>query len=71
MVVTEPNKLVAEVNDRMPVILERDQIDTWMRASDVREAASLMKPAAEDVLLKHPVSKRSNRSRTPKDQLRR
>ena len=28
MVITEPNKLVAEVHDRMPVILERDQFDT-------------------------------------------
>ena len=37
MVITEPNKFVAKVHDRMPVILERDQFDTWMRADDLRE----------------------------------
>jgi putative SOS response-associated peptidase YedK len=67
MVITEPNKLVAEVHDRMPVILEREQFDTWMRTGDVREAAALLKPAGEDVLQKRPVSKRINSSRTPGD----
>ena len=51
MVITEPNKFVAEVHDRMPVLLERDQFDTWMRTNDVREAAAMLKPAAEDVLV--------------------
>ena len=32
-------RLVAEVHDRMPVILEREQFDTWMRTNDVREAS--------------------------------
>src|SRR5436305_11948636 len=67
MVITEPNRLVAEVHDRMPVILERDQFDTWMRTNDASEAAALLKPAAEDVLVKRAVSKRVNSSRTPKD----
>ena len=67
MVITEPNKLVAEVHDRMPVILERSDFDTWMRTKDVEEAAALMRPAAENVLQKWPVSKRINSSRTPGD----
>ncbi len=67
MVITEPNKLVAEVHDRMPVILERDQFDTWMRTNDVREAAAMLKPAAEDVLVRRSVSKRINSSKTPKE----
>jgi len=67
MVIAEPNKLVAEVHDRMPVILERDQFDTWMRTNDVREAAAMLTPAAEDVLVRRPVSKRINSSKTPKD----
>ena len=57
------NAFVAEVHDRMPVLLERKQFDTWMKGS-VDEATALMKPAAEDVLNKWPVSKRVNSSRT-------
>ena len=58
MVITEPNKFVADIHDRMPVILEREQFETWMRTDDLREAAELMKPADEHVLLKWPVSRR-------------
>ena len=67
MVITEPNKLVAEVHDRMPVVPERDQFDTWMRTYDVREAAAMLRPVAEDVLMMRPVSKRINSSKTPKE----
>src|SRR5436305_13356190 len=67
MVITRRNKLVAEVHDRWAVILERDQFDTWMRNNDVREAAAMLKPAAEDVLVRRSVSKRINSSKTPKE----
>lgn len=60
MIITEPNKFVAEVHDRMPVVLEREQIAAWLTASVGREA---LRPAAEDVLAKIPVSKRVNSSR--------
>lgn len=63
----EPNKFVGEVHDRMPVLLKRDQFDAWMRTNDVNEAGALLKPAAEDVLVRRPVSKRINSSRTPKE----
>ncbi len=66
MVITEPNKFVAEVHDRMPVVLEKSQFDQWMNGTP-DEAAELMKPAPEDMLQKWPVSKRINSSRTPKD----
>ena len=62
MVITEPNKLVAEVHDRMPVVLEATDFEQW-EAGDVNDAAALMKPAAEDVLQKWPVSKRVNSSK--------
>jgi putative SOS response-associated peptidase YedK len=67
MVITEPNKFVADIHDRMPVILEREHFDTWMRTNDLEEAAELMKPADEDVLQKHPVSRRVNSSKAPAD----
>jgi putative SOS response-associated peptidase YedK len=66
MVITEPNKFVAGVHDRMPVIVEAKDFEQWERG-DVTEAAALMKPAAEDLLQKWPVSKRVNSSRADGD----
>jgi putative SOS response-associated peptidase YedK len=66
MVITEPNKLAAEVHDRMPLVLEAKDFEQWERG-DVKDAAALMKPAGNDVLQKWPVSKRVNSSRAPDD----
>ena len=33
MIITEPNKLVAEVHDRMPVLLRPEQFDAWLDGS--------------------------------------
>ena len=63
----EPNKFVADIHDRMPVILEREHFNTWMRTDDLREAVELMKPAGEDVLQNRPVSRRVNSSKAPAD----
>ena len=62
MVITEPNKFVADVHDRMPVILEARDFEQWERG-DGNEASALMRPAGEDMLQKWPVSKRVNSSR--------
>ena len=51
----------------MPVILEREHLETWMRTDDLRVAAGLMKPAGEDVLQRRPVSRRVNNSKAPTD----
>jgi len=66
MVITEPNRFVAEVHDRMPVLLEAKDFEQWERGT-VEEAASLMKSAHEELLDKRPVSKRVNSSRTSDD----
>jgi putative SOS response-associated peptidase YedK len=66
MVIGEPNKLVSEVHDRMPVVLEPKDFEQWERG-DVKDAAALMRPADEDVLQKWPVSQRVNSSKTDKD----
>jgi putative SOS response-associated peptidase YedK len=47
MVITEPNKFVAEVYDRMPVILEAKDFEQWGRG-DTKDAAALMKLAREN-----------------------
>jgi putative SOS response-associated peptidase YedK len=66
MVITEPNKFVTEVHDRMPVILEPKNFEQWEKG-DVKDASALMKPAAEDLLVKWPVSTRINSSQADGD----
>ncbi len=64
MIITEPNRFVAEVHDRMPVLLRPDQFDAWLDGSAGKE---MLVPAAEDMLNKVPVSQRVNSSRAPND----
>jgi putative SOS response-associated peptidase YedK len=66
MVITEPNKFVAEVHDRMPVVLEAKDFEQWEHG-DALDAAALMNPAADDVLQVWPVSRRVNSSRADGD----
>lgn len=68
MIITSPNKFVAKVHDRMPVILEKTQFDAWLNDSAVPTAlVKMLRPAREDLLDRHPVSKRVNSSRAPDD----
>jgi SOS response associated peptidase (SRAP) len=60
MIITEPNDFVAEVHDRMPVLLAEKDFEPWLSGSAGLE---LLKPAAEDLLQRLPVSKRVNSSR--------
>jgi putative SOS response-associated peptidase YedK len=62
MVITEANEFVADIHDRMPVILEVEHFEQWMEG-DANDAAALMKPAEDARLQKWPVSKRVNSSR--------
>jgi putative SOS response-associated peptidase YedK len=62
MVITGPNKFVAEVHDRMPVVLEEKDFEQW-EIGNADDAATLMKPAGEGKLQRWPVSKRVNSSR--------
>ena len=63
MLITEPNDFVAEVHDRMPVVLE----DEGLYAVAQRWRPGLLKPAANGVLQRWPVSRRVNSSRAPAD----
>jgi putative SOS response-associated peptidase YedK len=64
MIITEPNAMVAEVHDRMPVVLEPDNFTPWLE----REVGlEILLPAAEGILQRWPVSKRVNSSKAPKD----
>jgi putative SOS response-associated peptidase YedK len=56
IVTTEPSKFAAQFHDRMPLVLEPNTWETWLRG-DPETAASLMKAANEDVLVSRPVNK--------------
>jgi len=60
MLITEPNKMAAQIHDRMPAILEADSFAPWLSGEAGKE---LLVPAAEDRLQMVPVSKRVNSSR--------
>jgi putative SOS response-associated peptidase YedK len=60
MIITEPNELVAEVHNRMPVLLAEKGFEPWLTGE---AGIELLKPAPNDLLQKWPVSKRINGSR--------
>jgi len=64
MVITNANEFVADVHDRMPVVLEPDQFEPWLTG---RAGMEVLKPTANDVVQKWPVSKRVNSSRASDD----
>lgn len=59
---TEPNELMRELHDRMPVILPREAYGVWLdnQLLDAGRAASLLRPYPADELVAHPVSNRVN-----------
>ncbi len=56
---TEPNRLVAPLHDRMPVIISLRDIESWLEQSyDFADLSELLKPYAEKELTVRPVSQR-------------
>ncbi len=64
MIITEPNDFVAEVHNRMPMLLTEKQFEPWLRGEAGRE---FLKPPPNDFLQKWPVSRRVNSSRADAD----
>jgi putative SOS response-associated peptidase YedK len=64
MIITEPNEFVAEVHDRMPVLLQPEQFDHWLGGN---MTVGELKPAPNDYLQRWSVSKRVNSSKADKD----
>lgn len=56
----EPNTLAAEIHTRMPVIIEPENYDAWLRASDTAIAQALLQPFPSQLMRYFPVSKRVN-----------
>ena len=64
MIISEPNDFVAEVHDRMPVVLMPEQFEHWLSGEMGVEE---LKPAPNDYLQRWAVSKRVNSSRAGKE----
>jgi putative SOS response-associated peptidase YedK len=55
VVTTAPSAFAAQFHDRMPCVLEPEDVEAWLQASP-DEAAALMRPA-KDVLQERPLGK--------------
>ena len=64
MIITKPNDFVAEVHDRMPVLLTEKDFEPWLSGEVGLE---LLRPASNDLLQRWPASRRVNGSRAPDD----
>jgi putative SOS response-associated peptidase YedK len=62
MIITAPNDFVAEVHDRMPVLLAEKDFEPWLTG---KAGLELLKLAPNDMLQRWPVSKRVNSSKAP------
>jgi putative SOS response-associated peptidase YedK len=62
MIITSPNKFVAEFHDRMPALLTEKDFEPWLSGG---AGGELLRPAPEDMLRRWPVSKRVNSSKAP------
>jgi len=71
IITTTPNKLMAPIHDRMPVVLPPESWDTWLdrENDDVAALAELLKPAPDDLLELYPVGTEVNNVRNNGEQL--
>ncbi|WP_138494718.1 SOS response-associated peptidase [Paenibacillus pinistramenti] len=59
IITTQPNGLVKQVHDRMPVILKRETAEAWLDPAnrEVPELLELLKPYPAEEMLSYPVSR--------------
>ena len=62
IITTQPNEMVAPLHDRMPVMLESKDYDTWLDPDDKKldELQDLLRPYAASEMETYPVSTRVN-----------
>ncbi len=58
IITTDPNELMMNIHNRMPVIIPPDKIDLWLEKDDANlpELGSLMKPYPADEMEAYPVA---------------
>jgi putative SOS response-associated peptidase YedK len=71
IITTSPNDAMAEIHDRMPVILPRSAWDTWLDRDidDLELLGKLLVPSAPQIITMHPVSTEVNNVRNNGEQL--
>ena len=71
IITTTPNREMAQIHDRMPVILPPSAWDTWLDrdVDDLELLGKLLVPAAPDVITMHPVSTAVNNVRNDGEEL--
>ncbi|WP_345951830.1 SOS response-associated peptidase [Mucilaginibacter sp. PAMB04274] len=63
VITREPNQMVGEVHNRMPVILTRSEADVWLNTQlSYPERAEVLKPIENSALLKVEISKSINKA---------
>ncbi len=62
---TTPNSLVADLHDRMPVIVPPDKYDVWLDpdVTDFKAIRDILKPYEANVMRRYPVSTKLNNSK--------
>lgn len=65
MLTTSPNSLVADLHDRMPVIVPQDKYDLWLDpdVTDFEAIRDILKPYDAHLMRRYPVSRKLNNSR--------
>ena len=60
-----PNSLVADLRDRMPVIVPREKYDLWLDpdVNDFEPIRDILKPYDANLMRRYPVSMKLNNSR--------
>jgi putative SOS response-associated peptidase YedK len=63
IITTSPNELLAEIHNRMPVMLTPDAQDKWLRDSGPEELMKLLVPFPAEEMKSFPVSKQVNQAK--------
>ena len=57
IIVCEPNEAMAQIHNRMPVVLDREEAGEWLEGPWSADKRGLLKPCADGVLTASPVGK--------------
>lgn len=60
IITTEPNELMAPIHNRMPVILDKNGSETWLKTTDENSLKNLLKPFPSEKMKAYRVSEKVN-----------
>jgi putative SOS response-associated peptidase YedK len=59
IITTEPNKTIKKIHDRMPVILQSRDYETWLKGNDLDKVKKLLVPYEQELIIS-PVTNKMN-----------